>query len=103
MKKLLLVLAALSLTTGGAFAATAKATPPTAAQKAEFLRLCLKNSDGNTTLCTCKAEQAMKLIDTDFMAVVIGQMSGKLTLTKEQEKPYAIYVSRSNKVCAPGM
>ncbi len=98
MNKILLVAAALALTLTPALAAT----PPTAEQKAAFLSQCLKNSDGNTTLCTCKAEQAMKLIDTDFMKIVLATMKGG-TLPVDQSKPYAVYVSKSNAVCAPGM
>ena len=98
MKKILFVAAALALTLSPAVAAT----PPTAEQKAEFLSQCLKNSDGNTTLCTCKAEQAMKLIDTDFMKIVLATMKGG-ALPLNQSKSYGIYVSKSNAVCAPGM
>lgn len=76
--------------------------PPTAAQLTEFSKLCLKNSGGNTTLCTCKSAQAAKLIDTAFMTLVLATMGGK-TLPVEDSKNYAIYISESNKVCAPGM
>ena len=44
----------------------------------------------------------MKLIDSDFMKIVLATMKGQ-TLPVEQSKPYAIYISNSNKVCAPGM
>ena len=101
MKKLLLVLAALSMSAGGAVAATA-ANPPTPAQKASFLAQCLKNSGDNSTLCTRKAEQVMKLADEPFMEVILATMKGG-TLPVEQSKPYGIYVSKSNAVCAPGM
>jgi hypothetical protein len=103
MKNILLVAAALTMIAAGApSAATAKGAPPTAEQKAPFSAECLRNSGGNTTLCTCKAEQAMKLVDTDFMKIVLATMKGQ-TLPVEQSKPYAIYISNSNKVCAPGM
>lgn len=103
MKNILLVGAALAMIAAGATsAAYAKASPPTPEQEAQFLAQCLKNSGGNKTLCTCKADQAMKLIDTDFMKIVLATMKGQ-TLPVAQSKPYAIYISKSNKVCAPGM
>ena len=103
MKNILLVAAAVAmLAAGSASAASAKGTPPTAEQKAQFMAECLKNSGGNKTLCTCKADQAMTLIDSDFMKIVLATMKGQ-TLPVEQSKPYAIYISKSNKVCAPGM
>jgi hypothetical protein len=79
-----------------------QAGPPTEAQKAQFLSECMKVSGGNSTLCNCKADQATKLIDADFMALVLKTMNGA-TLPVDQSKPYAIYISRSNAVCAPGM
>lgn len=97
MKKLLPILAALLLTTGAALAA-----PPTDAQTAEFYKQCMKNSGDNATLCTCKKEQLPKLVDSDFMAVVLSAMEGK-SLTEAQNKPYGVYISKSNQVCAPGM
>lgn len=97
MKKILLTVAAL------AFCAPAlAAAPPTEAQLGEFSKLCLKNSGGNGSLCKCKVEQAKKLLDGEFMAVVLTTMEGK-SLTEAQNKPYGIYISRSNQVCAPGM
>lgn len=92
---------ALALVSGAAQAATA-ASPPTAGQKAAFVKECLRNSGGNGTLCNCKAEQAMKLIDQKFMDIVLATMNGK-TLPVEQSRPYAVYISESNAVCAPGM
>ncbi|HEY4167581.1 MAG TPA: hypothetical protein VGM96_12430, partial [Reyranella sp.] len=80
MKIFVLAAAVLSLTIGGAYAATApasKGTPPTTEQKARFLKACEKY--GTTTVCTCKAEQAMKLVDADFMEVIIDSINGKAT------------------------
>jgi hypothetical protein len=81
---------------------TALAAAPTAAQKQLFLKECLKNSGGNTTLCDCKAEQAMTLIDADFMQTVLDSMNGK-PLPASQSGAYGVYISKSNAVCAPGM
>ena len=97
MKSFVLAAALLTLTVGGALAA-----PPTAEQKAQFMKLCLKNSGGNQTLCTCKDAQLDKLIDSDFMKVVLDSMNGKTTPVADTMK-YAVYISKSNAVCAPGM
>ena len=94
---LLVAAAVLVLGTGVSVAA-----PPTSAQKAQFVKECLRNSGGNATLCDCKAEQAMKLADTEFMEVILASMNGK-PLSHEQNVPYGIYISKSNRVCAPGM
>ena len=107
MKTLVMTAAAVLLMGNVAFAAPAPTPlkggpPPTAAQMAQFSKLCLKNSSGNSTLCTCKSAQAPKLIDTTFMALVLATMSGK-TLPVEDSHNYAVYISSSNKVCAPGM
>jgi hypothetical protein len=80
----------------------AQASPPTDAQKGQFVSECMRVSGGNSSLCNCKAQQAMKLIDADFMAIVLKTMNGA-TLPVDQSKNYAIYISRSNAVCAPGM
>jgi hypothetical protein len=80
----------------------ALAAPPTTLQKAQFTKECLRNSGGNTTLCSCKAEQVMKLADEPFMEVILASMNGK-ALSHEQNVPYGIYISKSNAVCAPGM
>lgn len=103
MKKIVLAVAMLSLTMGGAHAASmaaAKGAPPTAEQKARFLKACEKY--GATEVCTCKAEQAMKLVDADFMEVIIDSINGKPTPVEDTLK-YGVYIGKSNAVCAPGM
>ena len=95
MKIFVLVAAMIALTAGAALAA-----PPTAEQKARFLKACEKY--GSTTVCTCKAEQAMKLVDTQFMEVIIDSINGKPTPVNDTLK-YGTYISKSNAVCAPGM
>ncbi len=94
----LLLLGALGLS-GGSLAKT-QANPPTDAQKAEFYKTCMKIAE-NDTLCSCKADAALTLIDTDFMAIVISSMKGK-TLEAKYSVPYDTYVARSNRICKPG-
>ena len=88
---------------GGVLASTrtvAITNPPTATQVAEFYKVCMGIAD-NETLCSCKADAAPKLIDTDFMAIVIASMKGK-TLETKYSVPYDTYVARSNQICKPG-
>ena len=89
-----IILAALLLTAAPAFAAA-----PTAAQKAEFHTVCMGIAE-NETLCSCKAEAAMTLIDEPFMAMVIGAMKGA-SVPKETYVAYNTYVAKSNQVCKP--
>ena len=95
MKIFVLAAAMIALTAGAALAA-----PPTAEQKARFLKACEKY--GTTAVCTCKAEQAVKLVDSDFMEIIIDSINGKPTPVKDTLK-YGVYISKSNAVCAPGM
>lgn len=97
MNKRLVIAAALSLLVSPAFAA-----PPSDAQLSEFYKQCMRNSGDNTTLCTCKKEQLPKLVDAEFMTIVLSTMEGK-ALPIEQSKPYGLYISKSNAICAPGM
>ena len=95
MKKLLLVLAAL------AFATPVEAAPPTAEQKADFLATCLKVAPAAGELCRCKADAAMSLIDTEFMAVVIASMKGK-DVPDNLYDTYNDYIARSTEACGMG-
>lgn len=79
-----------------------QAAAPTVAQKEKFLSECLRVSGGNSTLCSCKADMAMKLVDADFMELVLKTMNGQ-TLPVQYSRDYAVYISKSNAVCAPGM
>lgn len=96
MKQVLVAGVVLVLLTGAAFSA-----PPSAAQKAEFYESCVKNSGGNTTLCKCKADAAMTLIDSDFMAVVISSMTGT-TPDDKYAVPYNNYIAASTRACGMG-
>jgi hypothetical protein len=95
MKKLLIVLAAL------AFTAPAYAAPPTPEQKADFLKTCLKVAPAAGELCRCKADAAMTLIDTEFMAVVIASMKGK-DVPDNLYDTYNDYIARSTQACGMG-
>jgi hypothetical protein len=95
MKKLLIVLAALAFT-GPAYAA-----PPTAEQKDAFYSQCFKTS-GDKALCTCKADAAMKLLDSEFMAVVLAAMRENATLDDQYADAYDEYIARSIEACGMG-
>lgn len=99
MRKLLIVLAALAVTVGPVHA---KGTPPTAEQKADFLATCLKVAPEAGELCRCKADAAMTLIDTGFMAVVIASMKGK-DVEAQYYDAYNDYIARSTQACGMGM
>lgn len=92
--RFLAVLATLGLLSVPAFAAA-----PTEEQKTEFYRVCMGIAD-NDTLCACKAEAAMTLIDERFMGVVIASMKGG-TPADSDFVAYNTYVAKSNQVCKP--
>jgi uncharacterized membrane-anchored protein len=85
--------AALLLSSAPAMAA------PTSAQKAEFYAVCMGIAQ-NDTLCACKADAAMTLVDERFMGVVIASMKGGSPAAGDF-KAYNTYVARSNQVCKP--
>jgi len=92
MRALLVALSMLASTT--AFAAA-----PTPEQKAEFTRVCMSIAQ-DETLCTCKADAALTLIDERFMDVVIASMKGHPT-AQTDAVPYNTYVAKSNQICKP--
>ena len=92
--RFLAVLATLGLLGVPAFAAS-----PTAEQKNEFYRVCMGIAQ-NDTLCACKAEAAMTLIDERFMGVVIASMKGGAPDAGDY-RDYNAYVAKSNQVCKP--
>lgn len=89
----LVPLAALLLSVAQAYAT------PTDAQKTEFHRVCMSIAQ-DETLCTCKADAAMTLIDEPFMAMVIGAMQGG-AVPQDQYRAYNAYVAKSNGICEP--
>lgn len=90
----ILIAAAMLLAAGPALAA-----PPTSAQKDEFYRTCMGIAQ-DETLCSCKADAAMTLIDERFMGVVIAAMQGGST-AQADAVPYNTYVAKSNQICKP--
>jgi hypothetical protein len=79
----------------------AHAAPPTAEQQTEFLATCLNVAPEAGELCTCKAEAAMTLIDSEFIAVVIASMQGK-PVASEHYQAYNDYIARSTQACGMG-
>lgn len=94
MRGLVLVSALLLSAATPAFAAA-----PTDAQKAEFHSVCMGIAQ-DETLCSCKADAAMTLIDERFMAVVISSMKGT-TPKSDDYVAYNAYVAKSNQICKP--
>ena len=92
-----IVLAALAL---GLMAAPALAAAPTAAQKAEFHKVCIGISS-DEALCTCKADAAMKLIDERMMTYVIAGMKGAGNAPTDVQREWNNYVAHSNQICKP--
>ena len=99
MNKLLLVLAALSLLPSAAMAKSI-ANPPTAAQLDAFYAACIHVAPDASVLCKCKEAAAPKIIDTDFMGVVIASIKGK-PLEAKYYDAYNNYIARSNQICKP--
>ena len=78
----------------------AQAAPPSAAQKNEFYGVCMSIAS-NESLCSCKGEAAMELIDSAFMTLVISAMKGE-TYPADEQGTYDRYIQQSNAVCIPG-
>ena len=93
MKRLIALLPLLALS------APALAAPPTASQKDEFYAVCMGIAQ-DATLCGCKADAAMTLIDERFMGVVIASMKGGAPVAADYDA-YNTYVAKSNQVCKP--
>lgn len=82
-----------------ALVAPAFAAAPTPAQKSEFYQVCMGIAS-NETLCSCKADAAMTLIDERFMGVVIKSMKGG-SPAEGDYAAYNAYVAKSNQICKP--
>ncbi|HEY1124363.1 MAG TPA: hypothetical protein VGE65_01920 [Sphingobium sp.] len=95
MNRVIAALVAVGMLTVPAFAAA-----PSAEQRAEFYKTCMGIAQ-NDALCSCKADAALKLVDSDFMAMVIASMKGKAP-PAEQNVPYNDYIAKSNQICKPG-
>lgn len=94
-----LAIAALALSLGST-AAFAEGAAPTKAQHDEFYKVCMSIA-GDDALCSCKADAAMTLVDSDFMATIIASMKGKAPPAADNVK-YGVYITKSNAVCKPG-
>ena len=94
MTRVVVALVALGMLTGGSMAAAASAE-----QKADFYKTCMGIAF-DQTLCSCKADAAMTLVDAEFMAMVISSMKGKSPPAGEYAA-YNVYVAKSNQVCKP--
>lgn len=99
MKRIAAALAAMTLAMTLA-AGSAQASPPSAEQKAEFYKTCVSISQ-NAPLCTCKADAAMTLVDSEFMAVIITSMRGAAPPSK-YDVPYNDYIAASTRACGMG-
>lgn len=91
--------AALVIMMGVALTAPVFAAAPTPAQKTEFYQVCMEIASDDT-LCSCKADAAMTLIDERFMGVVIASMKGG-SPAEGDYAAYNAYVAKSNQVCKP--
>lgn len=95
LKRTAFILVALGLSTTASLAGL-----PTAEQKQEFYQVCVGIS-GDDSLCTCKADAAMKLIDNRMMGYVIAGMKGSGSAPDDVQKQWNEYVARSNQICKP--
>ena len=84
------------------------ASPALADIKDDYMAACMAASGDNTELCTCKTEQASKLVDEEMMGFIIIALSDPqkfTTMVNEDEVPdevvakWPFYVRDSNKVC----
>lgn len=102
MKAIALPIAAGLLVAGGL------ATPALADLEADYMAACLAASDDNTELCTCKTEQAVKLVDEETLGYIVIRLQDPArfsTMVKDGQVPekvvaqWPFYVRDSNKVC----
>lgn len=102
----LLALAPLAVAIVGA----AFATPSLAALTDDYMAACLTASSNNSELCTCKTEQARKLLDDEALGYLVSYMKDPAKfneMVSKGEVPDAVvekwpyYVRDSNKVCLP--
>lgn len=88
-----------ALTLVAALIPAAAEAAPSEAQKAEFFEVCMGIAQDDT-LCSCKADAAMTLIDERFMGVVISSMKGG-SPGEGDYVAYNTYVAKSNQICKP--
>jgi len=103
MRTVVVVLCALLFVVSGAEAKTHLPkikNPPTQAQLDAFYAACIKVAPAATVLCKCKEEAAPKLVETDFMDIIIASMKGK-PLDAKYYDVYNNYIANSNAICKP--
>ncbi|RYG86112.1 MAG: hypothetical protein EON59_10730 [Alphaproteobacteria bacterium] len=93
----------------GMLTVPALAAAPSAEQKAEFYKTCMGIAQ-NEPLCTCKADEAVKVADDEMLGFIITAMKDNAKfreMVQKGEVPEAVvkkwpvYVRESNKVCLP--
>ena len=91
-----------------AAAGLAISSPTLADVKDDYMAACMEASGDNTELCTCKTEQAVKLVDEEMMGYIIIALADPekfTTMVNAGEVPedvvqkWPFYVRDSNKVC----
>jgi hypothetical protein len=91
-----------------AVASLVVAAPARADIKDDYMAACMEASGDNTELCTCKTEQALKLVDEEMMGYIIIALADPekfTTMVNAGEVPedvvqkWPFYVRDSNKVC----
>jgi hypothetical protein len=103
MRNLVVALAALMVMVGGAEAKMHLkpiVNPPTQAQLDAFYAACVKVAPQASVLCKCKENAAPKLVEADFMDIIIASMKGK-PLDAKYYDAYNIYIANSNAICKP--
>ena len=80
--------------------AATEAAAPTAEQRDAFYAACTRQ--GAAEICACKADAAMKIVDSAFMDVIIQSMEGK-SLAAEHYTTYNDYIVASTEACGMGM
>jgi hypothetical protein len=89
-------------------AAIVATSPALAAAKEDYMAACMKASSDDTELCTCKTEQAVKLVDEEMLGYLVtaladpakfSEMIDKGEVPQKVVTKWPFYVRDSNKVC----
>lgn len=103
MRIVVAALAVLMLMVGGADAKTHLKpikNRPTQAQLDSFYATCIKVAPAASVLCKCKETAAPRLVEADFMDIIIASMKGK-PLDPKYNVAYNDYIANSNTICKP--
>lgn len=102
---------AAGLAAGLAAIAIGGAGPAQAALKDDYMSACMTQTSNNTELCTCKAEQAVRLADEEMLGYIVTAMQDGEKFRTQIEAgqvpervidAWGPYVMKSNLVCRPG-